>query len=319
MLKIAIVYDVHVDTERGRIGWAYYNRARALQSYAPDDMHIEIMSTAEFMAQLDSMHVYDLLYMLDYMCIRSFRMHWDRLGLKTPLVSSYNRDSQTRQRNYEETVRLADFVVCNNEERWRAGGIDRNTCCISNGVDADFWTKTVPLSERKRILWCGSSNPKKMKRYADIIVPLGDRLESLGYETSFRPIDHIDESVLTPEEQRDWYNTGLIAVCASSSEGGGPSYMLEGTACGCVPVTTLAGSIPEWIDDVGIVVDGSLDSFVNAIQKVERNLATFESANRLFIERQAYGPPGNRASHFYDLFRRLAAGEIPEPFTYRDQ
>lgn len=318
MIKLLIVHDTEIDSGRGeKIRWAYSNRSHALKKYAPADFEVDRICVNQFRFE-EAVSNYDVIFYMDY---QSFHGLIPKIVTSNHLgkfAVSFNKDSNSRKREWMMTA-VARLVIVNNEERYMADGIRDNTCCISNGVDTDFWKPTRHIGERNRVLWCGSSSPSKMKNYHNVISPLGEMLRKQGLEFSFRPIDHIDESVLTPTEQREWYNTGDIVVCAASSEGGGPSYLMEAAACGCIPVTTEVGSVPEWAEKCGAeIVKPFARSVMAGVEKARASKEERSAQAIAGIASQAYGRPGRRADYFYQAFRLLAEGKSPRPFTYRN-
>lgn len=318
MIKLLIVHDTEIASSRGEvIRWAYANRSYALKKYAPSDFEVDRICADEF--DFDSAVAnYDVIFYMDYMGFQSLIPKLMTTGHLGKFVVSFNKDSNSRKREWMLTS-MAKLVIVNNEERYFAGGVRENTCCISNGVDTDFWKPTRPIEGRSRVLWCGSSSVSKMKNYHNVIAPLGQLLKEEGLDFSFRPIDHIDDSVFTPEEQRDWYNTADVVVCASSSEGGGPSYLMEAAACGCIPVTTEVGSVPEWAGACNAeIVQSSGRSLLEGIKKARLDKAARSMQAAKGILQQGYGEPGSRAKYFFQVFRLIAEGKSPTPFTYRN-
>lgn len=322
MYKIAIVSDVEMETGRGEnVRWAYANRAHALKSHAPNDFEVSVYTQDKW--RFGRVPRLDLVFFIDYSFAGRARREWGKYRWKQPLVCSFNKDHVTKQQEYRQTVLFSTWVICNNIDRWRMGGVDSNTCAISNGVDTEFWKSSVPIQDRHEVLWCGSSNPKKGKNYQSIIQPLQSRLEARGITCDFRPIDKITPNLNTPSEQRDWYNKGAVAVCASTSEGGGPSYLMEAASCGCAIATTEVGSTPEWANKSNAVIcKPDVDSVEAAVIEAIDRKAELSEAMLNSIQGHSYGAPGHRAKWFYQLFRRLiecsrdASARPVRPFTY---
>lgn len=318
MINLLIVHDTEIDSGRGEpIRWAYANRSFALQKYAPSDFKVDRICGHEFDFDKDSTR-YDVIFCMDYEGFQSLMPRSIVNGTFGKFVVSFNKDSNSKKREWS-MLAGANVVIVNNEERYRSGGVRDNSCCISNGVDTDFWKLTSPIEERSRVLWCGSSSVKKLKNYQSVILPLGEMLKREGLDFSFRPVDNIDQSILTPSEQRSWYNTGDVVVCGASSEGGGPSYLMEAMSCGCIPVTTVVGSVPEWSKKCNAeIVQPTGKSLFEGVMRARENKSARSAQAMEGMQKNSYGSPGFRAEYFYQVFRIVAAGGSPQPFSYRD-
>lgn len=324
MYRILIIHDVEHALPNGeRLQWAYARRSETLVRYAPPDMHIDRVSHQELSARYTMLNQYDLVFALDYMMSRSYKRLMLRYRSKAPLVVSFNKDARSRHRDWLETCTCADFVICNNVHRWKAEGVINHTCCITNGIDLHDWYETVPIQDRpQRVLWCGGTGASKQKGYDEILVPLKSRLEPLGFECDFRPINAITPDVVYPTaKQREWYNSGSYIVCASATEGGGPGFLQEAVACGCVAVSTAVGSVPEWSvsGENAVIAERSVEAFVEAVCYAREHRERLSAAGMETIRQWSYGPPGNRAEYFYALFRALI--ERPDyvsAFNYQD-
>jgi glycosyltransferase involved in cell wall biosynthesis len=144
-------------------------------------------------------------------------------------------------------------------------------------------------------------------------------MDQEGISHSIRPITHWeDPAVLNVDEQRDWYHSGKVILSCSRSEGGGPSALLEGMAAGCVPVTTLVGSVEEFaIRNVNCVVcEPSPASFIKGIRYALDNIDRIADETRQTIEPWSYGEPGHREKWFFRLFDLMVTGAPPEAFHY---
>ncbi len=307
MFKLLIVYDVK--------SWAYWRRAVALQRYAPADFEVQIASDAEFM-RMDNVASFDVVFAIDYMSAPNYRGR-----VPGQLVASFNRDGTSRQEYWERLLASGvDYTIVNNLHRYIHGGERKRTCCISNGVDVMIHRPTVPIAERPlKALWTGSSNPRKQKGYQEVIEPLRSALELCGWEHSFRPINHVPSpEVYSPEQMVEWYNSGSFILCAAASEGT-PNTTLEGMACGCIPITTWVANIMEMgLDGTNCVrCEPTVQSFLDGIEYAVRNRERLSSAARHTLIRGGWDW-SVRAGYFYALFRSLAMGRTPSPFTYTE-
>ena len=312
MIRVLISYDVD--------GWAYHRRALALQKFAPEDVQVTIARHANtpWEAVLD--RDFDVLFVLDYTHVFLWQ---SKLGGRQPFIMSFNKDHRSRSEDYVRCVTHAPLVIVNNVDRFETGEplIDPSNCvCISNGVDMDVFKPTVPIEDRPhRCLWTGSSNPTKMKGYQEVISKLPWRLEPFGFSCSFRPIDTVPaKNVLDESGMVEWYNSGSYVLCASRSEGT-PNTILEGMACGCVPVSTIVGNVAELrLFSCAVFPDScEIPDFVNAIcdARDDRDALSQVSVSML---RDNGWHWDDRSQYFYQLFRRVAAEGVEsiKPFRY---
>jgi glycosyltransferase involved in cell wall biosynthesis len=154
-------------------------------------------------------------------------------------------------------------------------------------------------------------------------VPLQAPLERAGFLHHFRPITSIDPSQVYDQHQMSiWYNDASYVLCASETEGT-PNGLLEGMACGCVPIMTECGNVPEILvnRENGMIVDEpTVPAFLEAITYAREHRERLSAAALESIQSWGYGPPGYRANYFYSLFRALIerGPQGVKPFSYRD-
>jgi hypothetical protein len=305
--KLLLVHDVEVQLPDGTVlRWAYSNRTHALKKYAPECWHVDRVHNDGL--HLIDVNEYDLVFMLDYMAM-SYQGNLRNRRDGCILVTSFNKDSRSRQNYWNKMPGIADWVIVNNYNRWHCNGHPKaNTCNISNGIDTQQWYNTIPIEQRDHIVgWCGSTGKRKGKRYESVLKPLQARLEQEGFQCSFRPINSITPDVVyPPDKQREWYNQCSYLICASESEGT-PSFLLEGAACGCVPITTDCGNAREWINHEvnGMLIRPDINEIVRKRKFVRENRELMSNNVEEKMQGWAYGSPGNRAEWFYTLFQRL--------------
>lgn len=312
-LKVLIVYDVHVDTPKGRLGWAFYNRAKALQKYAPDEFDVEIMPVKDFNDQ--SPIGFHLVFNLEYAA--DLRPQVKRAGYGIVYVVSYNADARRRQDWWGRISLQADWVICNNKEVFEFHHRQPNTCCISNGVDADIFKSRVPIEEREHVVfWTGSSNPKKGKG-CELIEEARTELEWRGFTLDARKVDAIDGTILSPTEMATQYDRCSYVVCMSASEGT-PNTSSEGAIMGCVPVSTRVGNIQEFGEDQVncVLIDRTVEGLVQGLEIARHRRSELSAAAAATMRHWSYGPPGNRAAYYFGLFRNLINRNSITPFSY---
>jgi glycosyltransferase involved in cell wall biosynthesis len=135
---------------------------------------------------------------------------------------------------------------------------------------------------------------------------LAERLEEAGIDYDYRRVESDKpKSCFSTEEMVDWYNTGTVYVCASSSEGT-PNPALEAAACGCTLVSTPVGNMPELIQDGsnGLLVPRDVVEMEIAIRYCSLPMATEMMATEMQEDIQSWHWR-ERSQQYYDLFRRL--------------
>lgn len=320
--RIAVLFDTMKISSTGEtLGWAYYKRALSLKDHAPEDFDVEILSAHDFRRAYDAekLQRLDLVFLLEYTHVGFIRQYLDWGNRNCKLVVSHNSDRHRRHDFWHVSRHNADFVIANNQCVFDFFNRPARTCAISNGVDTRWWNVKTPIADRPdRILWCGSSNPKKQKGY-EILMAAQPKLESLGFECSFRPIDDINETVVFPTaKQAEWYQSGGYVVCTSLSEAT-PGTSLEGMACGCALVTTHVGAAKEMPGDCYVRIDRDVDDLIRGLCEArERRVELAERGAVLMRDHWSYGEPARRSENFYSLFRRICEGVEVKPFTYTE-
>jgi glycosyltransferase involved in cell wall biosynthesis len=149
----------------------------------------------------------------------------------------------------------------------------------------------------------GSESQRELKGYDDCLVPLQERLTSMGIASDFRLVDSFGSAKRSQQVMAAWYNTGTILVCASQAEGT-PNPGLEAAACGCVLVSTPVGNMTELVrsGQNGYLVERSVDSLLAGV------LAAIDGYPRLAAQLQRdiqhWGWHTRSHAHF-DAFRRV--------------
>ncbi len=92
---------------------------------------------------------------------------------------------------------------------------------------------------------------------------------------------YVADRCLTQPEMPDFYNSLDVITCASDAEGD-PRPLIEGMACGCFPVVTDVGIVPELVrhGDNGLIVERTPQAFAAAFQWCRDNLEYVRDAGR---------------------------------------
>jgi Glycosyl transferases group 1 len=328
-----------------RPGWCFARRIGHLRRFAPPDMLIDTIHYGHTPLENVPWPLYDVVFCLPPGQVKVLRKLFRELGLALPIVASWNSGPGRTGYNVSDVTQYADYTIVNNWASWQAAVRDSvgefRGCHVSNGVDLGFYAPLVPMSERPRRMLALASKGKAedehdVKGFRKVLMPL-QKIFAHDPEitTDFRAVDFQEE--MTELELRDWYNSGSVFVVASSSEGT-PNVALEAMACGCVPVATPVGNMPEIVRDGqnGVLIERTcnpvtplvLDGIKYAMEHRERlsrqiradMLACPPKRNRCDGSSESIGNWDwpNRCSYFYEIWRHAAAGTLDElpPFSY---
>ncbi len=303
MYRIRLNYDVPQ--------WAYYRRCAGIAKHAPENFQVDIGAwhPCVGMVTWPEDTKYDLILSLvpdDNQTLRKALA--ERGQSKTIIVGGLN----VGYGHHEERLRMcrtgADHIVVNNRDCWERLGKPDGMTWISNGVDRDIFKVTVPIAERSpRVLWTGCNfhcHKTNIKGWHEILIPLGQRLDDAGIPHSFRKVNSdMPERCHSTEDMVQWYNSGTVYICASSSEGT-PNPALEAASCGCTIVSTRVGNMPELIWDgfSGLLVERTVDAMFAGIKRAIDNQAYWPECMQLKLAEWDWSL---RAPQYYALFERL--------------
>lgn len=166
---------------------------------------------------------------------------------------------------------------------------------IPNGFDTDFWRDLRKIRKPFSFISVatGTSNPSRaiVKGY-DLIEQLAAlhpdwTFTLLGDSNYFSPNQNVQVlGKMKPAELLDHYNSHQFYLQLSTSEGF-PNALGEAMACGCVPIGSAVGAIPEIIGDTGIVLHvkslETLDSELIQITASSKPLTSASNRIRVFF------------------------------------
>jgi hypothetical protein len=322
-MRILIVVDT--------INWCFAARASALQKYAPGDMEIDIVpySLDGNTTPLECMapwHRYDVIFCLPTVKVVPITSFLRESNISVPVIASHNSGVGRRKEMLLESILAADYTVINNYAAWISakGTMPKSrfrACNISNGVDLTiFNVKTDGDSRPERVLWTASHSKAHdvhdIKGYETLLSPLAMIASEHNIQCDYKIC--LPHQSLNQHEMALWYNTGRYVACASTSEGT-PNYLLEAVACGCVPVTVPVGNVPEFLShgvSASIFHERNTGEAWNALKYARDNFNMLQEGALESIKSWDWSI---RSKFFYDLFRSIAAGVSPEPFSYMER
>jgi glycosyltransferase involved in cell wall biosynthesis len=300
MPRLRILYDVD--------GWAFHNVALALQRYAPDDFSVSIGARGlphDIGAALGREPV-DLVFALPDSAAPAIRAELQRRGWSARLIGSRRIGWPLWLDRFHASYRAADAMIVNNPIDWENLGRLPRTYMIPNGVDLERYRVTQPLAQRRpRLLWTGSEFHREVKGYDSLVKPLSRHLAERGVDCDLQLVDSTTRERRSAAQMCDWYNTGTVLLCASSSEGT-PNTALEAAACGCTVVSTPVGNMPQLIRHRvnGFLVEPEIDAIEGAIIDACDNYFALATAMQEEIRRWDWQA---RSGEFFAVFRRLLA------------
>jgi len=302
MYRIRCQYDCE--------NWAYFKRCRALQKHAPDDFQVDIGAwhPCKTIDEWPEGVRYDLVLQLVPDCPR-VREQLDARGMQdTIIVAGLN----VGYGHHTERLRMcsdkSDHIVVNNRDCWDRLGQPDGMTWISNGVDLDTFRVVRPIVDRPfTVLWIGGefhTIHTNVKGWHEVLVPLMKALDAGKIAHDFRRVrSERPDLCMSEAAMVDYYNSGSVILCTSSSEGT-PNPVLEAAACGCVPVTTPVGNMPEFIQHGwnGLLIERAVDSAMRGIVAARDDLVRLaRNAQQTVAGWNWQGA----AEKYFALFRRL--------------
>ena len=296
-------------------GWAYDRRARALQKYAPPDFKVDI----EYGSETKSIDfcLYDLVFDIDYDMAARTKQWMRDTGSKAKLVVSHNADQHRCHEVYKVNKMFADFIIFNNHAAYLCFGKAPGTCNISNGVDLEHFYPTGQYRSDSS-LWTGGENKKGHNSF---LAPFRKKHPEVDIRTKPIKTDAWKDGAPTKDlwgtdRMREFYNGSKVVLCFSETDAT-PNYVLEGMACGLVPVTVRVGNAMEFgrHNENLVFVDRDFDSFKIGIEIALSDYDYLSSKALATISQWGWEI---RSKLFFDLFRNLINGNTIEPFSYMD-
>ncbi len=266
----------------GSSGWTYDFNARALAASLSSRFDIRIAHTADQAHHL-AQHA-DVI--VDFWWRGSMEHHYGRRVIKQ--ISSH----RWQRHKYGSLLPLtlvarhvakagAVIVPSVRLERIIANAIGQTSLDVPvyltpKGFSPELFSFAERMHAELRVGWAGSARGAD-KRVKLLRAACPDLHEQGPYSTGGeRPY----------EQMGAFYQSIDVITCASDAEGD-PRTLIEGMACGCFPVTTNVGIVPELVRDGidGLIVEQSEEAFRKAFAWCRDNLDYVREAGRRNAER----------------------------------
>lgn len=298
-----IMKKPHIALIVNQPNWAYDFVARSIRIRLKQYYRITIIYS--LFNPCDFHHEdYDLVYVF----------YWGDAWAKLQKIPAYKRiqevaslrwaDEMTAEVFYKKYLQDNLFLTTPSREIYNIlNSLTDDIYLAYNGVEVNIFSFR-PKSSLIKIGWVGAEEDSS-KGFKDIIKP--------ACENHFELI-HAGGK-LNRHEVAELYKKVDVVAVASISESQ-PLPLLEGMACGCFPVCTSVGLVPELIEDKknGLIVERNIDSFREAFQWCSDNLQFIRNAG---VENAHY-IMNNKSwdycvNKFYELFQyALGKANIPD-------
>jgi glycosyltransferase involved in cell wall biosynthesis len=140
-------------------------------------------------------------------------------------------------------------------DRFQPGGV--KTPRVLTVAPVDSWPRAL-IKGLDRVSEVARAVPDIPFRIVGAPENIARQLRSPG---NLEVIGPVPQAMLVPE-----YQSAAVYLQASRSEGW-PNAVMEAMACGCVPVVTNVGGLPELIGDVGFSVGGDIHETAVAVRQ----------------------------------------------------
>lgn len=257
-----------------RRGWAFDTTARSLASHLGSEFDIDIRYVAE--EPVIDPEEYDLVYVF-FWGERYHRKFLSDPGKIVKVVSSHRweMEEQFGRHTPEEAVERymydAGYLMTTSLRLYRAfEGRHPHVLYCPNGVDTGLFRRDRDRNGSMRVGWAGNIEDRQ-KGVEEILLPACDGRFDLSLARGDVPV----------ERMGSFYNS-LDVFCVASVAEGEPLTLLEAMSCGCFPVCTDVGVVPELVESGknGLIVERSPEAFREALTWCRDNLGQVREAGR---------------------------------------
>ncbi len=290
--QLHVIYDYE--------GWAQYNRALALQKYAPEEW---IVTIGRDLPEADV----DAIFLLVHGHLSRVIEGMQNQNSCAQLIVSFNSGGGRGEDLLLQCLEQADHTIVVNRETWNRVSHRQNVSLVKNGFSSEIFSNQIPTCNRSRkVLWSGSKHHAEHKGYS-LMRSLVPELEKLGFEVDLRLVDSFAPRY-SPSEMAEWYNSGSIYVIASLNEGV-PNNILEAAACGTAVVSTPVGVAPELIRDGinGVLVDRNPEAILAGIIRADQTAEQLTSQLAQDVKKYEWSLHANR---FFDVFNKVCQQDV---------
>lgn len=258
-----------------RPGWAYDVRAQALRKHLGRrfDMRVAYSAYRPFLGGTP----FDLVYVFAFDETHHQRFLSDPrriIKVVTAPDHAWTYDARYGGISTEEMVRrnLRDAGTIGAVSQSLVSLLSpyRRTFFTPQGVEPALMKDYQRREGSLKLGWAGNiGNP--FKGVKDILIPAANKEFSLRLATG----------KLTQEQMVDFYNS-INVICVASRSEGDPRTLLEGMACGCFPVATNVGIVPELVEyrKNGLIVSRNVEAFRRAFRWCADNIEFVREAGR---------------------------------------
>lgn len=306
-MKLLLLYDTN--------GWAWHHQARAIKTYAPKGLDVEIMSSHDFSISIankpqrlreytalfsfswtEAPMVFGMNRMVSLLAHEGCMYHEDDLARDDWRAWSTSKMRNLRNARYH-LPRFDALLAVNPALGEFAKTVSHDAAYIPAGVDHEYFrpSRSIGKGRKLTIAWSGQFDPKNKntKCYEDVLLPLQAKLG----DTFLWQINKSDaRNCLSFPEVRRWYHSADIYLCTSLSEGT-PMPPFEAAACGRAVVSTRVGAVPLLVDEEFLApaftdeksAQHSIDSLASILNGLHNNREPMIHAgqrNRRRIEEQ---------------------------------
>jgi len=266
--RLLLIYDVP--------GWTWHRRTQDLQSYAPADYEVAIISQDRF-AQHAALPGYfddlDAVLSMSWPCCRMDLLAkakrsvvlvtcagllYDRVrenDWNTWVVTSSRNAPNARNRLH----RFDGVIAVNRELHDAAVAMNPAAVLLPSGVNHEFYRpgpiRTDPIRPL-RVGWCANPRGQRsVKGFNEVLTPLRNLLGDTEFEWVVND-RHVctPEGALNREEMVGWYHGVDVFICTSINDGT-PSPIFEAACTGRTIVSTDVGVVHDWPEphELGLV------------------------------------------------------------------
>jgi len=210
-----------------------------------------------------------------------------------------------------------------------------NVCVIPNAVNGEIFHEIDGINRKKCVGYVGRfSLEKGIDRVPGIISKVFEKNDDVTFEI-LAPITEVPpmlqkvenemndlikkypsriiwhRKAVSREDLADFYSKCVLLIQPSRYEGFGMT-VLEAMACGCVPIVSNCGGLPEVVDNTGKIVSLRTKNFVKEILKLLEDYRLRERYSKRAIERSKLFDWKDVALKTLNLYKRIKRKKISE-------